>query len=69
MSRASVLSHDFYQALMGSNNLSLLGLRVLVEWSIEHSCMSSAMRERAFNDFEKAWITFCQRIIDEYGQE
>ncbi|POS78305.1 hypothetical protein DHEL01_v203292 [Diaporthe helianthi] len=66
---ASVLSHDFYQALMGSNNLPLLGLRVLAEWSIEHSCMSTATRERASEDFEKAWITFCQQIIDEYGQK
>ncbi|KAJ0117902.1 hypothetical protein J7T55_014352 [Diaporthe amygdali] len=67
--RASVLSHDFYQALMGTNNLSLLGLRVLAEWSIEHSCMNSNMRERVAGDFSETWIRFCQWIIDIYGQE
>lgn len=66
---ASVLSHDFYQALMGTNNLSLLGLRVIVEWSIEHSCMSPAMRERATKDFDEAWIKFCQWIIDTHDKQ
>ena len=54
---------------MGTNNLSLLGLRVIVEWSIEHSCMSPATRERAAKDFEESWIKFCQWIIDNYGQQ
>lgn len=54
---------------MGTNNLSLLGLRVIVEWSIEHSCMSPAMRERATKDFDEAWIKFCQWIIDTYDKQ
>lgn len=54
---------------MGTNNLSLLGLRVLAEWSIEHSCMNSNMRERVAGDFSETWIRFCQWIIDIYGQE
>ncbi|KAK7423058.1 hypothetical protein QQZ08_009225 [Neonectria magnoliae] len=66
---ASVLSHDFYQALMGTNNLSLLGLRVIAQWSIEHSCMSPAMRDKAYKEFGESWVGFCQWIIDTYGQE
>ncbi|EXL45989.1 hypothetical protein FOCG_11981 [Fusarium oxysporum f. sp. radicis-lycopersici 26381] len=66
---ASVLSHDFYQALMGSNNLSIPGLRVIAEWSIEHSCMSSDMQEKVYKDFEEKWFVFCQWIIDTYGQQ
>lgn len=54
---------------MGTNNLSLLGLRVLVEWSIEHSCMSSSVQEKAARDFEEAWIGFCQWIIDSHEQK
>lgn len=53
---------------MGTNNLSLLGLRVIAEWSIEHSCMSSTLRERATKDFEEAWIRFCQWIVDTHDQ-
>ncbi|KAH7227099.1 uncharacterized protein BKA55DRAFT_545720 [Fusarium redolens] len=66
---ASVLSHDFYQALMGTNNLSVPGLRVIAEWSIEHSCMSSDMQEKVLKDFDENWIRFCQWIIDTYGQQ
>lgn len=54
---------------MGTNNLSLLGLRVIVEWSIEHSCMSHAMRERATKDFAEAWIEFCQWIINTHDKQ
>ncbi|KAH7217775.1 hypothetical protein DER44DRAFT_817243 [Fusarium oxysporum] len=50
---ASVLSHDFYQALMGSDNLLIPGLRVIAEWSIEHSCMNSDMQEKVHRDFEE----------------
>ena len=53
---------------MGTNNLSLLGLRVIAEWSIEHSCMSSAMREIAAKGFEEAWIGFCQWIVDTHSE-
>ncbi|KAF5020253.1 hypothetical protein F66182_7731 [Fusarium sp. NRRL 66182] len=66
---ASVLSHDFYQALMGTNNLSVSGLRVIAEWSIEHSCMSPSLQDKAYKDFDENWTRFCQWIIDAYGQE
>ncbi|SCO80564.1 uncharacterized protein FRV6_04777 [Fusarium oxysporum] len=56
---ASVLYHDFYQALMGSNNLSIPGLRVIADWSIEQSCMSSDMQEKVYRDFEGKWFVFC----------
>ncbi|KAH7213812.1 hypothetical protein BKA60DRAFT_623050 [Fusarium oxysporum] len=66
---ASVLSHDFYQALMRSNNLSIPGLGVIAEWSIEHSCMNFDMQEKVYKDFEEKWFVFCQWIIDAYGQQ
>ncbi|OHE96497.1 hypothetical protein CORC01_08260 [Colletotrichum orchidophilum] len=64
---ASVMSHDIYQALMGSHNLSLLGLRVIAEWSFEFSCMDHDVRERASRDFAKSWIKYCEWIVDTYG--
>ncbi|KAJ0144957.1 Uncharacterized protein HZ326_12320 [Fusarium oxysporum f. sp. albedinis] len=66
---ASVLSHDFYQALMRSNNLSIPGLGVIAEWSIEHSCMNFDMQEKVYKDFEEKWFVFCQWIINAYGQQ
>ncbi|RKL08484.1 hypothetical protein BFJ71_g1771 [Fusarium oxysporum] len=64
---ASVLSHDFYQTLMRSNNLSIPGLGVIAEWSTEHSCMNFDMQEKVYKDFEEKWFVFCQWIIDAYG--
>ncbi|EXL91803.1 hypothetical protein NOF04DRAFT_16620 [Fusarium oxysporum II5] len=66
--RARVLSHDFYQALTGANNLSIPGLRAIAEWSVEDSCMSSGMQKKLYKDLEESWIMFCQWIIDTYGQ-
>lgn len=61
---ADVMSHDFYQSMMGSNNMSLLAWRVLAEWSIEHSCMDGEMKRRVGQDFNKEWIKFCTWILE-----
>ncbi|KAL7760883.1 hypothetical protein ACKLNR_007418 [Fusarium oxysporum f. sp. zingiberi] len=65
---ARVLSHDFYQALMGTNNLSIPGLRAIAEWSVENSCMGSGMQEKLYKDLEESLTMFCQWIIGTYGQ-
>jgi adenosine deaminase CECR1 len=65
--RAKVLSHDFYQASMGTNNLSIPGLRVIAELSVEHSCMGSDIQEKLYKDLEESWTMFCQWIINTYG--
>ncbi|EXL71602.1 hypothetical protein FOPG_12655 [Fusarium oxysporum f. sp. conglutinans race 2 54008] len=49
--------------------LMQLCLRVIAEWSIEHSCMSSDMQEKVYKDFEEKRFVFCQWIIDTYGQQ
>lgn len=54
---------------MRSNNLSIPGLGVIAEWSIEHSCMNFDMQEKVYKDFEEKWFVFCQWIIDAYGQQ
>ena len=64
---ANVLSHDFYQTLMGSNNMSLLGWRILARWSIDYSCMEVEVREKLVKDFGDRWEQFCQWIVNEYG--
>ncbi|THV84940.1 Metallo-dependent hydrolase [Aureobasidium pullulans] len=62
----ATLSHDFYQVLMGSNSMSLVGWRVLVQWSIEYSCMGMEEKERAEVAFLSQWHQFCQHIVDSY---
>jgi adenosine deaminase CECR1 len=60
----SRLSHDFYQVMAGKSDMTLHGLRQLVEWSIEHSCMEPELMKEVREDWEKKWTGFCQRIVD-----
>jgi len=60
----SRLSHDFYQVMAGKSDMTLHGLRQLVEWSIEHSCMEPWLREEVRQSWETMWDEFCQRILD-----
>lgn len=65
----STLSHDFYQVIMGSNRMSLTGWRVLVQWSIEYSCMKADEKERAVEMFTSSWEGFCRHIVERYGSK
>jgi adenosine deaminase CECR1 len=64
---ATVLSHDFYQTLIGSNYMTLLGWRIVAQWSIHYSCIKAEAREDVEKDFEDRWQRFCQWIVDEFG--
>jgi len=66
---SSTLSHDFYQVMIGSQQMSLHGWRVLAEWSIEYSCMDKPDQALVTKQFTKKWNEFCQWIIDEYGDK
>jgi adenosine deaminase CECR1 len=60
----SRLSHDFYQVMAGKADMTLHGLRQLVEWSLLHSCMEPELMHEVRRDWEKMWDDFCQRIVD-----
>ncbi|KAK4190837.1 putative adenosine deaminase-related growth factor [Podospora australis] len=60
----SRLSHDFYQVIAGKADMTLYGLRQLIEWSIEHSCMDDAERKYVFDSWKEMWARFCQQIVD-----
>ncbi|GAB1315879.1 Adenosine deaminase domain-containing protein [Madurella fahalii] len=60
----STLSHDFYQVLAGKSDMTLHGLRQLIEWSIEYSCMEPDLKTEVRAHWEKEWNDFCQRIVD-----
>ena len=60
------MSHDFYRALVGSNMMSLLGWRILAEWSIKYSYMSAEMQAQAQETLKSSWKELCQWIVDTY---
>ncbi|KAK3381450.1 hypothetical protein B0H63DRAFT_524170 [Podospora didyma] len=61
----SRLSHDFYQAMVGKEDMTIHGWRQLIEWSILHSCMDKEEQEKVFEKWEEKWATeFCQWIYD-----
>ncbi|KAL2162102.1 hypothetical protein VTH06DRAFT_7887 [Thermothelomyces fergusii] len=60
----SLLSHTFYQIIAGKADMTLHGLRQLVEWSIEHSCMEPDLMREVRESWEKMWDEFCQRIVN-----
>lgn len=65
---SSSLSHEFYQVMVGDTRMSIHGWKQLAEWSIEHSCLSSVQRKGALEIFAAEWETFCQWVVDSYGE-
>ena len=64
----SSLSHDFYQVMIGSEAMTLLGWKQLAKWSLEHSCMGDGERKAATEVWEEKWREFCEWIVMEYGE-
>lgn len=62
----STLSHDFYQAMVGSENMSLLGWKQLALWSLEHSCMEQDEKKEVTKVWQQKWDDFCQWIVATY---
>lgn len=65
---SSSLSHDFYQVMVGSQSMSLLGWRVLAEWSIEFSCLDEEEMVATTEAWQRMWDRFCTWIVEEYGE-
>ena len=49
--------------------MDLHGWRQLIEWSLEHSCMSEEERASVWSEWEKRWELFLDWIIQTYGDE
>ncbi|KAI9148671.1 Adenosine deaminase CECR1-A [Paramyrothecium foliicola] len=62
----SMLSRDFYQVLIGKADMTVYGWRQLIEWSIEHACMSEEERFSVFSAWEIKWDAWLQWVIQEY---
>lgn len=64
----TTLSHDFYQVMIGKDDMTLHGWRQLVEWSLEHSRMDDAERADALREWEKLWDGFVRWVLEEYRE-
>jgi adenosine deaminase CECR1 len=48
--------------------MSLLGWKVLCQWSIKHSCMNAAEKAAVTREWQIKWDLFCQWIVDNYNE-
>lgn len=55
LSIRSTLSHDFYEVMVGNQNMNLYGWHQLALWSIDHACLSQVERERILVEWERRW--------------
>jgi adenosine deaminase CECR1 len=49
--------------MAGKSDMTLYGLRQLVEWSIDHSCMEDALKKEVRQSWKAMWLAFCERIV------
>ena len=65
----STLSHDFYQIMVGKEDMTVFGWRQLIEWSLEHACMSPAEYADVYEHWEEAWDGFLLWVVRKYGAD
>lgn len=63
----TTLSHDFYQVMIGKDDMTLHGWRQLIEWSLEHSRMDVKELTEARKEWEGLWDGFLDWMIATYG--
>ncbi|KZL86414.1 adenosine amp deaminase, partial [Colletotrichum incanum] len=63
----SSLPHEFYQVMVGKTDMTLHGWRQLIEWSLDHSCMTKEELSVVRADWEKRWEGFLDWIIAKYS--
>lgn len=47
--------------------MTLFGWRQLIEWSMEHSCLSEKEYAKIHEDWLKKWNIFLADVIKEFG--
>lgn len=58
----SGLSHDFFQVLVGYENVDLISLGELARLSIVHSAMPDTQKKRCLELYRQDWLSFCKSI-------
>ena len=65
----STLSHDFYQVLVGKDDMGLYGWRRLAEWSLEHACLEPARRQAARARWLDNWRDYVVWLLKTYDAD
>ena len=52
--------------MVGKQDMSLLGWKQLIEWSIHHSCMTEDERTAVHARWRVLWAEFVDWIVDTY---
>ncbi|KHN95945.1 adenosine deaminase [Metarhizium album ARSEF 1941] len=60
----SSLSHDYYQTMVGRNDLGLFGLKQLSLWSIQHACLEDDEKKQLLEKWEEQWADYLVRMTD-----
>ncbi len=53
--------------MVGKSDMTLFGWKQLIEWSIEHACMSPTERDEIYVHWKRAWIDFLRWVDVTYG--
>lgn len=53
--------------MIGKPDMTLFGWKQLIEWSLEHACMSSAEHRDVLREWEVRWERFLDEAIEEFG--
>ena len=67
--RVHGLSHDFYQVMVGKQDMNLYGWKQLIEWSLEHVCMTEKEYRDVRKKWEELWSTFIHWVVETYENE
>ena len=62
----STPSHDFYQVMVGQENMTLYGWRQMIEWSLQHACMSGKEYAEVHKHWMAAWEQFLTWVVRTY---
>lgn len=62
------MDDDFYQVMVGSQDMDLHGWRQLAEWSIEHASMESERERQELKAlWQQKWDVFVTRLNEALG--
>lgn len=53
--------------MIGKTDMTLFGWKQLIEWSLQHACLSKDEFEALHADWEKRWDRFLDDVIATFG--
>lgn len=54
--------------MIGKSDMTIYGWKQLIEWSLQHACLSTGEYEAIHGVWAKRWDSFLDEVIEEFGQ-